>query len=62
MIDGLNLKPGVWKSIESALYQNPETLETFSKNLFNNEGYYTRIRNWIREFDREGKVKIVDAF
>ena len=62
MIDGLHLKPGVWKSIESALYQNPETLETFSKNLFNNEDYYTRIRNRIREFDREGKVKIVDAF
>jgi DNA repair photolyase len=61
MIDGFNLKPGVWKNMNSILCNNTDVLELFSKNL-KNKDYYTQIRNEIIEFGRFKKVEIVDAF
>ena len=60
MIDGFNLKPGVWKNMNLILCNNIDVLELFSKNLKNMD-YYTQIRNEIIEFGRFKKVKIVDA-
>ena len=62
MIDGLNLKPGVWKNIEASLQNNPDILETFLENLFKNGSYYAQIRDEIKHFGKGKNVKIVDAF
>ena len=62
MIDKLNLKPGIWKNIESTLDKNLNILDIFSKKLFEDEGYFTKIRDDITELGIRKNVHIVNAF
>ena len=62
MIDKLNLKPGIWKNIESTLDKNPNILDIFSKKLFEDEDYFAKIRDNIKELGRRKNVHIINAF
>jgi len=62
MVDKLNLKPGIWKNIESTLDKNLNILDIFSKKLFEDENYFTKIRDDIKELGRRKNVHIVNAF
>lgn len=62
MIDKLNLKPGIWQSIESELQCNFSILKIFSWNLFKTERYYTKINEQVKKLGREKRIEIVDAF
>ena len=48
MVDTLNLKPGIWPSIEKALEGFPEIKNKFQERLFNNKNYYPMIIDKIR--------------
>lgn len=60
MIDKFNLKPGVKENIEKSLQKNPQLLETFTKNIFNNINYYNKIKEKLKQINKN--IKIVDAF
>ena len=62
MVDKLNLKPGIWNNIESNLDKNLNILNIFSKKLFEDEDYFTKIRDHIKELGRRKNVHIVNAF
>ncbi len=62
MMDKLNLKPGIWKNIESALDKNLNILDIFSKKLFEDEGHFTKIKDDMKELSRRKNVHIVNAF
>jgi DNA repair photolyase len=61
MIDGFNLKPGIWRNIELVMHNDLGIFEIFSKNIKNKE-YYIQIRDELINYSRKRKVKIVDAF
>jgi DNA repair photolyase len=43
MVDGLNLKPGIWPSIKFSLRNHPEILKVFQTRIFNDKDYYQNI-------------------
>lgn len=61
MIDGFNLKPGIWRSVESVIHNDLGIFEIFSKNIKNKE-YYIQIRDELINYGKKRKIKIVDAF
>lgn len=62
MIDGFNLKPGIWQNMKSSLSKNPDLFAVFSENLLKNKEYYDQIRDYLIELGRTRKIKIVNAF
>lgn len=62
MIDKLNLKPGIWDSIEKNIVDNPEFHNIFYANIKENSNYYDYIRNEIIKIGNKKNLKIVDAF
>ncbi|MEA2055981.1 MAG: radical SAM protein [Candidatus Thermoplasmatota archaeon] len=61
MIDGFNLKPGVWENIKSVTQDDAGIFEIFSKSIRNKE-HYNQLRNEITSLCEIRKIKIVDAF
>jgi DNA repair photolyase len=61
-IDKLNLKPGIWESIEKTICQNQQMHRVFLKNLFENKVYYQNIREEFLQRGKERNLKIIDAF
>jgi DNA repair photolyase len=62
MIDKFNLKPGIWENIESTLHKSPKALKTFTKNLFEDDRYYTQVRDEIKQIGKQKNITVVDAF
>jgi len=55
MVDTLNLKPGIWQDVESAIKKIPKTRDKFYSRLFEESGYYPEIFNLIEtECIRQG--------
>ena len=61
-IDRLNLKPGIWETMQRSLQSNQKLLRIFSERLGNPAEYYTTIREQIRKKAAEHHLKIIDAF
>ena len=61
MIDGFNLKPGIWENIKSVTHDDAGIFEIFSKNI-RNKKHYNQLRNEITSLCKIRKIKIVDAF
>ena len=61
-IDQLNLKPGIWETIQKALQHDQELIRIFSEQIGKNKDYYTNIRREIQKKATERHLKIIDAF
>jgi DNA repair photolyase len=63
MIDCFHLRKGIWKNIKTLLSMNPEILNIFFRELFTNKlNYYNNIKINLKEFSKEKKIKIIEAF
>lgn len=62
MIDGLNLKPGIWESIRKNLSHNRNMCTVFSERIFENKQYCQELRNEIFKMGKERNLKILYAF
>jgi DNA repair photolyase len=62
MIDKFNLKPGIKKNIELTIYKYRDLYYLFSKNVFQKNDFFTKIRETMFESSKDKKVKIIDAF
>jgi hypothetical protein len=49
MVDSLNLKRGIWSSIEKKISDNPELKTKFQNRLFQNKKYYQNITEMIKQ-------------
>lgn len=61
-IDRLNLKPGIWETIQKALQHDQDLIRIFSEQVGKNKDYYTNIRGEIQKKAVERNLNIIDAF
>jgi DNA repair photolyase len=62
-IDKLNLKPGVWESVQKVIEKNyPDALEEWKNILFTKNDYYTDLKQKIVKFCSENKMKCIVCY
>jgi DNA repair photolyase len=59
MVDKLNLKPGIWKDLETVLEVHPELRDVFYDRLFADKNYYQNIFAEIEAYCNKTGVKFV---
>ena len=59
MVDKLNLKPGIWKDIESALKNHPDVRDVFHDRLFVDKNYYSKIFTDTDTYCKKTGVKFI---
>ena len=61
-IDSLNLKPGIWESIQKTVMRDQHIQQLFVRNIREKKEYYRILRDATLKGAAERKMRVIDAF
>jgi DNA repair photolyase len=62
MVDRLNLRPGIWKSMSEALQKNPAALKIWKEAIFGDGAVYENLYKLLEEMCRDADIEYKDAW